>query len=314
MNDGKGPMRPVISLAVGPTTKGRGGTFVRVLTELARRDASIKIGETLDDGRVVVGGMSESHLDSICADLAKACTLPLSIGEPSVILLETIRRAAEAEGKYIRQTGGSGNYGHCKIRLSPSVPGKGYEFINNISGDAIPDEFIKPIDTGIREAMSCGILAGCPVVDVTVTLYDGSFHETDSNPMAFQIAGAMAFKDAAKKASPVLIEPVMAVEAVIAETQYRELLQDINARHGRIEAVEWGNNSGAFKALVPLRETLRSSARGQLEYPMQFARYEPVLNPHGEFGGDVLGVGVRNPRLPNLNSGRAEAELYFELE
>jgi elongation factor G len=257
--------------------------------------------------------MDELRLEEVCSAICRDKGEVFAI-QPTVILLETLRQSAEGEGKYIRQTGGSGNYGHCKIRLSPSETGSGYEFINDIKNGAIPQEFIEPIDMGIRDAMDGGILAGCPIVDVTVALYDGSYHDVDSNPMAFQIAGSMAFKEAARKASPVLLEPVMAVEAVIAEAQYWELLQDINARHGRIEAVEWGNNSGAFKALVPLRETLRSSARGRLEYPMRFARYEPVLNPHGEFGGDVLGVGVRNPQRPNLNSGRAEAELYFELE
>ena len=267
----------------------------------------------LRGAEILVKGVDEVQIEEVCAAICRDHGEVFD-SRPEAILLETLRGAAEGEGKYIRQAGGSGNYGHCKIRLSPSEPGKGYEFINDIRNGAIPQEFIEPIDAGIREAMDCGILAGRPIVDVTVTLYDGSFHDVDSNAMAFQIAGAMAFKEAARKASPVLLEPVMAVEAVIAETQYWELLQDINARHGRIEAVEWGNNSGAFKALVPLRETLRSSARGRLEYPMQFARYEPVLNPHDEIGGDPLGVGVRNPRLPNLNSGRAEAELYFELE
>ena len=275
--------------------------------------AALAVSFCLRGAEIVVKGVDEPHLEEVCAAICGGMKEVANI-VPQVILLETVRRAADGEGKYIRQTGGSSNYGHVKLRLEPKGEGQGFEFVNEVPHGLLPGEYAAAAETGVHEAALGGVLFGHEVVDVKATLIDGSFHETDSNPMAFQIAGSMAFKEAARKASPVLLEPVMAVEAVIAETQYRELLQDINARHGRIEAVEWGNNSGAFKALVPLRETLRSSAGGRLPYPMRFARYEPVLNPHGEFGGDVLGVGVRNPRLPNLNSGRAEAELYFELE
>jgi elongation factor G len=258
-------------------------------------------------------GMDELRLAEFCGAICRD-NGDVFDGVPKVILLEALQTSGEGEGKYIRQTGGSGNYGHCKIRLSPSEPGSGYEFINDIKNDAIPEEFIEPIDMGIREAMDGGILAGCPVLDVTVTLYDGSFHEADSNPMAFQIAGSMAFKEAAKKANPVLMEPMMAVEATLPVGRARSFIEDLNARHGRIEAVERRDDSATFKALVPLSETLRASARGRMEFPLRFERYEPVANTRGPFGDGALGAGVRNLQRPILGPGSAAAELYFGLD
>jgi len=192
----------------------------------------------------------------------------------------TKRKEAEAEGKYIRQTGGSGNYGHCKIRIKPNEPGKGYEFVNDTKGGSIPKEFIKPIDQGIREALDSGILAGFPVVDVMVSLYDGSYHDVDSNEMAYKIAGSMAFKEAARKASPVLLEPVMAVEVTVPEDFVGTIIGDINSRRGRIESLEHAAGSQLVKAIVPLKEMfgyvndIRSSTQGRASYSMQFARYE----------------------------------------
>lgn len=262
---------------------------------------------------ILVKGVDELQIEEVCAVICGGMK-EVANYEPRVILLETLRKTAEGEGKYIRQTGESSNYGHIKLRLEPVSEGHGFGFVNEVSDALLPAEYAAAAEAGVREAALAGVLFGYEVTDVRATLIDGSFHETDSNSMAFQIAGAMAFKEAAKKASPVLMEPVMTVDVVIPETQYWELLQDINTRHGRIDAVEWSTDSAAFRALVPLRETLRSSARGRLEYPLRFARYEPVSNPHGEPGGDAFGVGVRNPQRPILNSGRAEAELYFELE
>jgi elongation factor G len=264
-------------------------------------------------GEIVVKGADPVHVDEVCTAICGG-KHDFKANEPRVIFLETLRKAAESEGKYIRQTGGSGNYGHVKLRLEPLGEGEGFSFVNEVPFALLPEVYAAAAEAGVHEAALGGVLFGYEVTAVKATLIDGSFHEADSNPMAFQIAGAMAFKEAAKKASPVLLEPVMSVLAVLAEERARSFLEDINARRGRIEAVERRDGSAAFKALAPLRETLRSSAHGRLEYAMQFARYEPVLNPHGEFGGDVLGVGVRNPRRPHLNSGRAEAELYFELE
>jgi elongation factor G len=268
---------------------------------------------SLSGTQIEARGMDEVRLEefcrAICRDHGEAYD-----GQPKVILLEALRATAEGEGKYIRQTGGSGNYGHLKLRLEPGPQGEGFEFFNEVPESVLPGEYVAAAETGIRETTLDGVLFGHEIADAKATLFDGSYHETDSNLMAYQIAGAMAFKDAARKANPVLIEPLMAIETVIPETQYGELLQEINARHGRIEAVEWNSNSAAFRALVPMREALRSSPRGMLSYPMQFARYEPVLNPESQFGGDVLGAGVRNPKTPSLRSAGAAEELSFELE
>jgi elongation factor G len=202
------------------------------------------------------------------------------VGEPKVAFRETIRKKAEAEGKYIRQTGGSGNYGHCKLRIEPNEPGKGYEFINEIKSGSVPREYIKPIDQGVQGAIELGILAGYPMVDIKVTLYDGSYHEVDSNEMAFKIAGSIAFKEAARKASPVLLEPVMAVEVTVPEEFMGVIIGDINSRRGRIEGMEHIGGSQVIKAIVPLKEMfgyvndIRSSTQGRASYSMQFARYE----------------------------------------
>jgi elongation factor G len=203
-----------------------------------------------------------------------------NVGEPKVAFRETVRKNSEAEGKYIRQTGGSGNYGHCWIKLAPNEAGKGYEFVNDIKGGVIPKEYIKPIDQGIREALEGGVLAGYPVVDVIVTLFDGSYHDVDSNEMAYKIAGSMAFKEAARKASPVLLEPVMAVEVTVPEEFVGTIIGDINSRRGRIESLEHAAGSQLVKAIVPLKEMfgyvndIRSSTQGRASYSMQFARYE----------------------------------------
>jgi elongation factor G len=262
----------------------------------------------------VARGTDELDLEEICTAICRDQGEAFD-GHPEVILLETIRIAAYGEGKYIRQTGGSGNYGHCKVRVAPAEAGSGYEFLNELKDGTIPQQFIEPIDSGIREAIGCGILAGRPVVDVTVTLYDGSYHVTDSNAMAFQIAGAMAFKEAAKKASPVLLEPVMAVAAVVPETLLDSTLKDVIARGGRIEAIkpqELGMTS--IKGVVPLRELLRTSPFGRPGYSMRFARYEVVSGRLGESGEFPLGSGVRNPERPILGSGYAAAELNLDLE
>jgi elongation factor G len=203
-----------------------------------------------------------------------------NVGEPRVAFRETIRKTAEAEGKYIRQTGGSGNYGHVKIRLEPNEPGKGFEFIDAIRGGVVPKEYIKPTEQGIKEALHNGVLAGYEMVDFKATLYDGSYHDVDSNEMAFKIAGSMAFKEAARKASPVLLEPVMAVEVTVPEEYMGTIIGDINSRRGRIEGMEHAAGSQVIKAMVPLKEMfgyvneIRSSTQGRASYSMQFARYE----------------------------------------
>ncbi len=270
----------VISVAIEPKTKADQEKMGVALSKLADEDPTFKVKTDEDSGQTIISGMGELHLEILVDRMKREHKVEANVGEPKVAFRETIRKEAEAKGKYIRQTGGSGNYGHCKIRLRPSEPGKGYEFINDIKGGSIPKEFIKPIDQGIREALDGGILAGYPVVDVTVSLYDGSYHDVDSNEMAYKIAGSMAFKEAAKKASPVLLEPVMAVEVTVPEEFVGTIIGDINSRRGRIESLEHAAGSQLVKAIVPLKEMfgyvndIRSSTQGRASYSMQFARYE----------------------------------------
>jgi elongation factor G len=270
----------VISVAIEPKTKADQEKMGIALSRLADEDPTFKVRTDEDSGQTIISGMGELHLEILVDRMKREHKVEANVGEPKVAFRETIRKEAEAEGKYIRQTGGSGNYGHCKIRIRPSEPGKGYEFINDIKGGSIPKEFIKPIDQGIREALDGGILAGFPVVDVTVSLYDGSYHDVDSNEMAYKIAGSMAFKEAARKASPVLLEPVMAVEVTVPEDFVGTIIGDINSRRGRIESLEHAAGSQLVKAIVPLKEMfgyvndIRSSTQGRASYSMQFARYE----------------------------------------
>jgi elongation factor G len=270
----------VISVAIEPKTKADQEKMGVALSKLADEDPTFKVRTDEDSGQTIISGMGELHLEILVDRLKREHRVEANVGEPKVAFRETIRKAAEAEGKYIRQTGGSGNYGHCWLRVEPNEPGAGYAFVNGIKGGSIPKEFIKPIDQGVRGAMELGILAGFPMVDVKVTLTDGSYHEVDSNEMAFKFAGSIAFKDAARKASPVLLEPVMAVEVTVPEEFMGVIIGDINSRRGRIEGMEHVSGSQVIKAIVPLKEMfgyvndIRSSTQGRASYSMQFARYE----------------------------------------
>ena len=271
---------PVIAVAVEPKTKADQEKMGLALAKLAQEDPTFKVHTDPDSNQTIIAGMGELHLEIIVDRMMREYKVEANVGKPQVAYRETIRKHAEAEGKYIRQTGGKGQYGHAKVRLDPNEPGKGYEFINDISGGSIPKEFIKPVDQGIREALEGGILAGYPMVDVKATLYDGSYHDVDSNEMAFKIAGSMAFKEAARKASPVLLEPVMAVEVVTPEDFAGTIMGDLSSRRGRIEGMEHRAGSQVIKAIVPLSEMfgyathMRSSTQGRAEYSMHFARYE----------------------------------------
>jgi elongation factor G len=273
---------PVISVAVEPKTKADQEKMGMALARLAQEDPTFKVHTDPDSGQTIISGMGELHLEIIIDRMMREYKVEANVGKPQVAYRETIRRKSEAEGKYIRQTGGRGQYGHAKIRLEPQEPGKGYEFINEIVGGSVPKEFIKPIDQGIREAMEGGVLAGYEMVDVKAILYDGSYHDVDSNEMAFKIAGSMAFKEAARKASPVLLEPVMAVEVVTPEDYAGVIMGDLSSRRGRIEGMEHRAGSQVIKAIVPLAEMfgyathMRSSTQGRAEYSMHFARYEEV--------------------------------------
>jgi elongation factor G len=273
---------PVISVAVEPKTKADQEKMGMALSKLAQEDPTFKVHTDPDSGQTIISGMGELHLEIFVDRMMREYKVEANVGKPQVAYRETIRRKSEAEGKYIRQTGGRGQYGHAKIRIEPNEPGKGYEFINEVVGGSVPKEFIKPIDQGIQEALEGGILAGYPMVDVKVELYDGSYHDVDSNEMAFKIAGSMAFKEAARKASPVLLEPVMAVEVVTPEDYAGVIMGDLSSRRGRIEGMEHRAGSQVIKAIVPLAEMfgyathMRSSTQGRAEYSMHFARYEEV--------------------------------------
>jgi elongation factor G len=271
---------PVISVAVEPKTKADQEKMGMALGRLAQEDPTFKVHTDPDSGQTIISGMGELHLEIIVDRMMREYKVEANVGKPQVAYRETIRKHSEAEGKYIRQTGGKGQYGHAKIKLDPQPAGMGYEFVNDITGGSVPKEFIKPIDQGIREALEGGILAGYPMVDVKATLYDGSYHDVDSNEMAFKIAGSMAFKEAARKASPVLLEPVMAVEVVTPEDYAGVIMGDLSSRRGRIEGMEHRAGSQVIKAIVPLAEMfgyathMRSSTQGRAEYSMHFARYE----------------------------------------
>ncbi len=270
----------VISVAIEPKTKADQEKMGIALSRLADEDPTFKVRTDEDSGQTIISGMGELHLEILVDRMKREHKVEANVGEPKVAFRETIRKMAEAEGKYIRQTGGSGNYGHCKLRIEPNEPGAGYEFINDVKGGAVPKEYIKPIDQGVQGAIELGILAGYPLVDIKVTLFDGSYHDVDSNEMAFKFAGSIAFKEAARKASPVLLEPVMAVEVTVPEEHMGTIIGDINSRRGRIEGMEHVAGSQVVKAIVPLKEMfgyvndIRSSTQGRASYSMQFARYE----------------------------------------
>jgi len=270
---------PVISVAIEPKTKGDQEKMGVALSRLADEDPTFKVRTDVDSGQTIISGMGELHLEILVDRMKREHKVEANVGTPQVAFRETIRKPADAEGKYIRQTGGSGNYGHCKIKIEPN-PGLGYEFSNDIKGGTIPKEYIKPIDMGIREALEGGILAGYSMIDVKVSLYDGSYHDVDSNEMAFKIAGSLAIKEAARKANPVLLEPVMAVEVTVPEEYMGTIIGDINSRRGRIEGVEHSGGSQVVKAHVPLKEMfnyatyMRSATQGRASYSMHFARYE----------------------------------------
>jgi elongation factor G len=270
----------VISVAIEPKTKADQEKMGIALARLADEDPTFKVRTDEDSGQTIISGMGELHLEILVDRMRREHKVEANVGEPKVAFRETIRKKAEAEGKYIRQTGGSGNYGHCWLRIEPNEPGKGYEFVNDVKGGAVPKEYVKPIDQGVQGALELGILAGYPIVDVKVTLFDGSYHDVDSNEMAFKFAGSIAFKEAARKASPVLLEPVMAVEVTVPEEHMGTIIGDINSRRGRIEGMEHLAGSQVIKAIVPLKEMfgyvndIRSSTQGRASYSMQFARYE----------------------------------------
>ncbi|HET7185441.1 MAG TPA: elongation factor G [Terriglobales bacterium] len=272
---------PVIAVAVEPKTKADQEKMGVALGRLAQEDPTFKVNTDADSGQTIIRGMGELHLEIIVDRMMREFKVEANVGKPQVAYRETIRKPSQAEGKFIRQTGGRGQYGHVKIKLEPN-PGKGYEFEDEVVGGSVPKEYIKPVNEGIKEALEGGILAGYPMVDVKAVLYDGSYHDVDSSEMAFKIAGSMAFKEAARKATPVLLEPVMSVEVVVPEDFMSAIIGDLNSRRGRIEGMEHRAGSQVIKAMVPLSEMfgyatqMRSNTQGRATFSMHFSRYEEV--------------------------------------
>ncbi len=279
---------PVIHVAIEPKTKASQDKLSAALAKLAEEDPTFKTYTDEETGQTIIAGMGELHLEIIVDRLLREFKVEANVGNPQVAYKESVTKQAEADTKYARQSGGRGQYGHVKIRIEPQEPGVGYEFVNNIVGGAIPKEYIGSVDAGIQEALQAGILGGYPVLDIKVTLYDGSYHEVDSSEMAFKIAGSMAIKEAMAKANPVLLEPMMKVEVIVPEEYMGDVMGDINSRRGRIEGMELRSGAQVVNAYVPLSEMfgyatdLRSNTQGRGVYSMQFDHYEAVPNSIAE--------------------------------
>jgi elongation factor G len=273
---------PVISVAIEPKTKADQERLSIALGKLAQEDPSFKVSYDSDTGQTIISGMGELHLDIIVDRLLREFKVGANVGKPQVAYRETIRKKTSAEGKFVRQSGGRGQYGHVYLEVEPLEPGGNFEFVNKIVGGSIPREYIPAVEKGVKEALENGILAGYPVVDVKVKLYDGSFHQVDSSEMAFKIAGSMALKNAFKKAKAVLLEPIMSIEVVTPEEYMGDVIGDLNSRRGRIETMNQRANVRVIASQVPLSSMfgyatdLRSKTQGRATYTMQFAHYEEI--------------------------------------
>ena len=273
---------PVIRVAIEPKDKASQEKMILALIKLAEEDPSFKTYTDQETGQTIIAGMGELHLEIIVDRLLREFKVQANVGAPQVAYRETIRKAVEAEGKYIKQSGGKGQYGHCRIKLEPQEPGKGYEFINNIVGGVIPKEYIEPINNGIKEASQTGVLAGYETVDFKVTLFDGSYHDVDSYEMAFKIAGSMAFKEGARRADPVLLEPIMKVEVEMPDEYLGDVMGNINRRRGMVTGTDMVNGLQVINAQIPLGEMfgyatdLRSLTQGRGTYNMEFSHYAEV--------------------------------------
>ena len=273
---------PVIDVAIEPKTKADQEKLGEALQKLAEEDPTFRVSSNEETGQTIISGMGELHLEIIVDRMKREFRVEANVGKPQVAYKETITRKVTAEGKFVRQSGGRGQYGHVVIEMEPNEKGKGFEFENAIVGGVVPKEYIKPTENGILEAMKNGVLAGYPVEDVKVKLFDGSFHAVDSSEMAFKIAGSIAFKEAAQKAGPVILEPIMAVEVVTPEEYLGDVMGDLNARRGKIEGMNSRKDAQVVRAIVPLSEmfgyatVLRSMTQGRALYTMQFSNYEQV--------------------------------------
>ncbi len=273
---------PVIQLAIEPKTKADQEKLGVAIGKLVQEDPTLRVSTDPDTGQTILAGMGELHLEIIVDRMQREFGVGANVGKPQVAYRETIRRNADAEGRFVRQTGGHGQYGHVKIRIEPLAQGGGFEFANEVVGGRVPKEFIPAVERGVSEALEGGVLAGFPMQDVKVTLYDGTYHDVDSSEMAFKIAGSMALKEAADKAKPVLLEPIMSVEVVVPEEYVGDVIGDLNSRRGKLEGMELRGTSQIIKAMVPLSEMfgyateLRSRTQGRGSFTMHFGRYEEV--------------------------------------
>ena len=273
---------PVISVAVEPKTKVDQEKMGLALQRLAKEDPSFRVHTDAESGQTIIEGMGELHLEIIVDRMKREFKVDANVGKPQVAYRETLRSTVESEGKFIRQTGGRGQYGHVWLKLEPLPVGKGYEFVNGIVGGSVPREFIPAVDKGIQEAVQTGVIAGYPIVDVKVTIFDGSYHDVDSNEMAFKIAGSIGFKEGFRKAKPVLLEPIMKVEVVTPEDYYGDIVGDLSRRRGQIIGMEDGPSGKVVTAEVPLAEmfqystSMRSMSQGRANYTMEFAKYQEV--------------------------------------
>ena len=273
---------PVIAVAVEPKTKADQEKMGLALQRLAKEDPSFRVSTDQESGQTIISGMGELHLEIIVDRMKREFKVEANVGKPQVAYRETIRAAVESEGKFVRQTGGRGQYGHVWLKLEPNPSGKGYEFVNGVVGGTVPREYVPAVDKGIKEACETGVIAGYPVVDVKVTLFDGSYHDVDSNEMAFKIAGSMGFKEGFKRARPVLLEPIMKVEVVTPEDYSGDVIGDLNRRRGQITGMDETPAGKAITADVPLSEmfgyatTVRSMSQGRATFTMEFAKYVEV--------------------------------------
>ncbi len=274
--------QPVIEIAIEPKTRADQDKMAIALNKLAEEDPTFQLHTDLDSGQTIIAGMGELHLDVIVDRMFREFKVEANVGRPQVAYRETITKPAQAQGKHVRQTGGHGQYGDVWVKVEPNERGKGFEFVNAIVGGVVPKEYIKPVENGIRETLENGIIAGFPMIDVKATLYDGSYHDVDSNEMAFKTAGSIAIKEAARKASPVLLEPVMLVEVTTSEEFYGAVIGDLNGRRGTILGMESRGVQHVVRGYVPLSEMfgyvneLRSMTSGRANYSMEFAHYDPV--------------------------------------
>jgi elongation factor G len=280
--------QPVIEIAIEPRTRADQDKMAIALNKLAEEDPTFQTHTDVETGQTIINGMGELHLEVIVDRLFREFKVEANVGRPQVAYRETITREAQAQGKHVRQTGGHGQYGDVWIRVAPNERGKGFEFVNAIVGGTVPKEYIKPVESGIRETLENGIIAGYPMIDVKATLYDGSYHEVDSSEMAFKTAGSLAIKEAARKAGPILLEPVMLVEITTSEEFYGDVIGDLNRRRGAILGMDNRGSMVVVRGHVPLAEMfgyvndLRSMTSGRANYSMEFAHYDPVPKGVGE--------------------------------